>query len=76
MLSASPSFEMPLLQSLKVDFLLPRRSLYVMGHSSRYDFAHEILANDDDSTEFKIERGRRISVICRCEPDAARAAKS
>ncbi len=47
-----------------------------MCGSSRYDFTHEILANGDGSAGFKAERERRVSVICRCQPDAQRAAKS
>ncbi len=53
-----------------VDCMVPARSLYVMAGSSRYDFTHEILA--DGESEFggvKVPRARRVSVICRCEPD-------
>ncbi len=61
---------------VRVDLLLPRRSLYIMSDESRYDFAHEILPNGHKSTSIKVVRGRRVSVICRCQPDAGRAAKS
>ncbi|KAE9420847.1 hypothetical protein Angca_007205 [Angiostrongylus cantonensis] len=60
-----------------VDLLLPRRSLYRMGEESRYDFTHEILSNDDSVFDGKrVEKSRRISIICRDlpkqhHPDAA-----
>lgn len=52
-----------------VKILLKRRSLYIMSHSSRYNFTHEILKNDE--SYFKGEqviKDRRISIICRNEP--------
>ncbi|PSN29067.1 Alpha-ketoglutarate-dependent dioxygenase alkB 7 [Blattella germanica] len=53
-----------------VDVLLRRRSLYIMKNTARYDFTHEILGADN--SEFageKVPRGRRLSIICRCEPE-------
>ncbi|PSN55804.1 Alpha-ketoglutarate-dependent dioxygenase alkB 7 [Blattella germanica] len=53
-----------------VDILLKRRSLYIMTNTARYDFTHEILGAD--TSEFagvKVPRRRRISIICRCEPE-------
>jgi len=52
------------------DILVERRSLYIMTGASRYDFTHEILG--EGSSKFKgepIPRDRRISVICRNEPE-------
>jgi len=60
-------------QSQKVDCLVPRRSLYVMRDSARYDFTHENL--DNDVSDQLVARGRRVSVVCRCEPDAKAAPK-
>lgn len=55
------------LYSCKV--LVPRRSLYIMSNSSRYNFTHEILSNEESIFKGqKVEKGRRISVICRDEP--------
>merc|ERR1719400_522518 len=34
------------MKDYSVKFLVPRRSLYVMSGPSRYDYTHEILAND------------------------------
>ncbi|KAH8364264.1 hypothetical protein KR084_005072 [Drosophila pseudotakahashii] len=51
------------------DLLLPRRSLYIMSHTARYNFTHEILAKE--RSEFQgtpIPKTRRISIICRNEP--------
>ncbi|XP_037931647.1 alpha-ketoglutarate-dependent dioxygenase alkB homolog 7, mitochondrial-like [Teleopsis dalmanni] len=51
------------------DVLLPRRSLYIMSHSSRYNFTHEILSNEFSKFHGQpIHKGRRISIICRNEP--------
>ncbi|CAG2113113.1 unnamed protein product, partial [Medioppia subpectinata] len=52
------------------DALLKRRSLYIMSGVARYKFTHEILPQE--MSKFKdqvIERERRISVICRNEPN-------
>ncbi|XP_034104812.1 alpha-ketoglutarate-dependent dioxygenase alkB homolog 7, mitochondrial isoform X1 [Drosophila albomicans] len=51
------------------DILLPRRSLYIMSHSARYNFTHEILAKEQ--SQFlgnPINKTRRISIICRNDP--------
>jgi len=61
-------------KNLSFDILLKRRSLYIMKNVVRYDFAHEILKDDD--SRFKIDhvkRDRRISVICRSEPNPDRS---
>ncbi|KAK3090956.1 hypothetical protein FSP39_016042 [Pinctada imbricata] len=55
------------------DFLLKRRSLYIMRDKARYDYTHEVL--DEDNSKFKgeiVPRERRISVILRNEPDPER----
>ncbi|XP_067636408.1 alpha-ketoglutarate-dependent dioxygenase alkB homolog 7, mitochondrial [Eurosta solidaginis] len=52
-----------------VDVLLRRRSLYIMSHSSRYNFTHEILANEKSHFQGQhIQKDRRISIICRNDP--------
>jgi len=49
-------------------YLIPRRSLYIMRGSSRYDFTHEILANEDSViNDQKVIKTRRISIVCRNE---------
>ncbi|XP_030571130.1 alpha-ketoglutarate-dependent dioxygenase alkB homolog 7, mitochondrial isoform X2 [Drosophila novamexicana] len=51
------------------DLLLPRRSLYIMSHTARYNFTHEILGNEH--SQFlgnPVKKTRRISIICRNEP--------
>ena len=56
-------------KSCRGDLFLPRRSLYVMRDAARYFYTHEILKNDDSffgST--KVDKARRISVICRNAP--------
>lgn len=53
-----------------VDILLKRRSLYIMKNTARYEFTHEILGNVYSKFGDRIiPRERRISVICRNEPD-------
>lgn len=55
------------------DFLLPRRSLYIMSGAARYKYKHEILKNDESYYKGQyINKDRRISVICRCEPDPSK----
>lgn len=52
------------------DFFLKRRSMYIMRHRARYEYTHEVLP--DDKSIFKgerVPRDRRISVICRNEPE-------
>ncbi|XP_011212055.2 alpha-ketoglutarate-dependent dioxygenase alkB homolog 7, mitochondrial [Bactrocera dorsalis] len=52
-----------------VDVLLRRRSLYIMSHSSRYNFTHEILGNDVSHFQGqRVKKDRRISIICRNDP--------
>lgn len=52
-----------------VDCLVRRRSLYIMAGVSRFDYTHEILADEESFfAGDKVQRERRISVICRCEP--------
>ena len=49
--------------------LLKRFSLYIMSHSARYNYTHEILKNDESFlNNRKVEKTRRISIICRNEP--------
>ncbi|CAD5215199.1 unnamed protein product [Bursaphelenchus xylophilus] len=58
-------------KELVLDLLLPRRSLYKLSNIGRFDFTHEVLSKEE--SEFmgeKIERDRRISVICRDLPKA------
>ncbi|EDW19478.1 alpha-ketoglutarate-dependent dioxygenase alkB homolog 7, mitochondrial isoform X1 [Drosophila mojavensis] len=51
------------------DLLLPRRSLYIMSHTARYNFTHEILANEHSKfLGNPVPKTRRISIICRNEP--------
>ncbi|KAL8584311.1 hypothetical protein ACOMHN_014730 [Nucella lapillus] len=52
------------------DVLLNQRSLYIMRHRARYEYTHEVLAAD--KSVFKdqvVPRDRRMSVICRNEPE-------
>ncbi|KAI8125632.1 hypothetical protein FF38_05487 [Lucilia cuprina] len=52
-----------------VDILLPRRSLYIMSHTARYNFTHEILANEESKFHNEpLKKERRISIICRNDP--------
>ncbi|KAH8264822.1 hypothetical protein KR038_002521, partial [Drosophila bunnanda] len=51
------------------DLLLPRRSLYIMSHTARYNFTHEILAKEHSQFQgTPVPKTRRISIICRNEP--------
>lgn len=57
-------------KNLYADIFLKRRSLYIMKESARYDYTHEILRNEDSIFNGqKVFKDRRISVICRNEPD-------
>ncbi|XP_050402968.1 alpha-ketoglutarate-dependent dioxygenase alkB homolog 7, mitochondrial [Patella vulgata] len=52
------------------DILLNQRALYVMKDRARYEFSHEVL--EESKSIFKgnvVPRDRRISVMCRNEPD-------
>ncbi|XP_026670024.1 alpha-ketoglutarate-dependent dioxygenase alkB homolog 7, mitochondrial isoform X1 [Ceratina calcarata] len=51
------------------DFLLPRRSLYIMSGTARYDYRHEILKNEESYFDGRhVPKDRRVSVICRSQP--------
>lgn len=53
------------------DFLIPRRSLYVMNGLARYKYNHEVLSKEKSLYNGKIiEKTRRISIICRSEPES------
>lgn len=55
--------------TLTADVLLKQRSLYIMKGSARYDYKHEILKNEESFFKGKkVEKNRRLSVICRNEP--------
>ena len=52
------------------DFLIPRRSLYIMKGVARHKYNHEILSKKESVFEGKtIDKLRRISIICRSEPE-------
>lgn len=51
-----------------VDVLLKRRSLYIMKHSARYKFSHEVLASKSTFLGKEIVKDKRISIICRNQP--------
>lgn len=52
-----------------VKILLKRYSLYIMSHTARYNFTHEILKNEESFVNGQqILKDRRISIICRNEP--------
>ncbi|XP_025207506.1 alpha-ketoglutarate-dependent dioxygenase alkB homolog 7, mitochondrial [Melanaphis sacchari] len=50
--------------------LLPRRSLYIMKNSVRYQYTHEILSDGAPSVfnDKQIVRKRRVSIVMRNEP--------
>ncbi|CAI6359739.1 unnamed protein product [Macrosiphum euphorbiae] len=50
--------------------LLPRRSLYIMKDSARYQYTHEILSDGAASVfnDRQIVRERRVSIVMRNEP--------
>ncbi|XP_050502492.1 alpha-ketoglutarate-dependent dioxygenase alkB homolog 7, mitochondrial [Diabrotica virgifera virgifera] len=57
-------------KNLYADIFLKRRSLYIMKNCARYDYTHEILSNENSVFKGeKVLKDRRISVICRNEPD-------
>lgn len=58
----------PVEYSFFVDALLKRRSLYVMKDTARYNFTHEVLASNAEFDGIVVEKGRRVSIICRNEP--------
>lgn len=50
--------------------LLRKNSIYIMSHSSRYNFTHEILKNEESFINgLQVIKDRRISIICRNEPE-------
>jgi len=54
---------------VSVTAYLPRRSLYIMKDSARYEFNHEILDNSVSVfREEKVLKTRRVSIICRSQP--------
>uniref|UniRef100_A0A7E4VRM9 2OG-FeII_Oxy_2 domain-containing protein n=1 Tax=Panagrellus redivivus TaxID=6233 RepID=A0A7E4VRM9_PANRE len=54
---------------LIADLLLNRRSLYKLTGLGRYEFMHEILADEVSFfRDTRISKGRRISIICRDIP--------
>ncbi|XP_060037518.1 alpha-ketoglutarate-dependent dioxygenase alkB homolog 7, mitochondrial isoform X1 [Erinaceus europaeus] len=53
-----------------LELLLEPGSLYVLRGPARYDFSHEILPDGESFFgERRVPRGRRISVICRSQPE-------
>lgn len=57
-------------KDLTADILLERRSLYLMKNTARFDYTHEILGNEHSKFDgATVVKDRRISVICRNEPD-------
>ncbi|GFS90497.1 alpha-ketoglutarate-dependent dioxygenase alkB homolog 7, mitochondrial [Nephila pilipes] len=60
-------------KNIYVDVLLRRQSLYIMSGMVRYHFTHEILKDSDSFFNgVPVTRDRRISVICRNEPEEKR----
>lgn len=54
-----------------VDLYLPRRSLYILEDEARFDFTHAILPQKDSYFNgLSVSKGRRISIIFRCQPSA------
>ncbi|XP_074104339.1 alpha-ketoglutarate-dependent dioxygenase alkB homolog 7, mitochondrial isoform X2 [Cotesia typhae] len=52
------------------DFFLPRRSLYIMSGVARHKYNHEVLGPEESIfNDKKINKTRRISIICRSAPD-------
>ncbi|XP_028310575.1 alpha-ketoglutarate-dependent dioxygenase alkB homolog 7, mitochondrial isoform X2 [Gouania willdenowi] len=52
-----------------LDLLLPRRSLYILRDQARYQFTHEILKDEESIFNGqRVQRQRRISIICRNLP--------
>ncbi|XP_002131961.2 alpha-ketoglutarate-dependent dioxygenase alkB homolog 7, mitochondrial-like [Ciona intestinalis] len=51
--------------------LLPPKSLYIMRDRVRYEFEHEILKNEDSLFKGeKVNKSRRVSLLCRSQPQA------
>ncbi|KAJ8686535.1 hypothetical protein QAD02_022329 [Eretmocerus hayati] len=52
------------------DFFIPRRSLYIMTGVARHKYKHEILCKKESLYKGStVDKQRRISVICRSEPE-------
>lgn len=52
------------------DVFVPKRSLYIMKGIARHKYNHEILSKKDSVYKGKvIDKVRRISIICRSEPE-------
>ncbi|XP_008555356.1 alpha-ketoglutarate-dependent dioxygenase alkB homolog 7, mitochondrial [Microplitis demolitor] len=52
------------------DFLIPRRSLYIMSGAARHKYNHEVLGPEESIfNNEKVIKTRRISIICRCAPE-------
>ncbi|KAI4502270.1 hypothetical protein M0802_002952 [Mischocyttarus mexicanus] len=59
-------------QECREDFLLPRRSLYIMSGVARQKYNHEILKSEESYFQgHRISRSRRVSIICRSEVDGS-----
>lgn len=57
-------------KNLYADVLLKRRSLYIMTGVARYEFTHEVLKNEESLFKGeKVFKDRRVSIMCRNEPD-------
>ncbi|CAD6231691.1 GSCOCG00001537001-RA-CDS [Cotesia congregata] len=57
-------------KKFRQDFFLPRRSLYIMSGVARHKYNHEVLGPEDSIfNDKKINKTRRISIICRSAPD-------
>lgn len=57
-------------KSLVANVFLKKRSLYIMKGTVRFNYTHEILKDEDSLfAGTRVPRDRRISVICRNEPD-------
>ncbi|VVC88282.1 unnamed protein product [Leptidea sinapis] len=53
------------------DALLQRRCLYIMSGAARYSFKHAVLGNEDSTwCGRRVQRLRRVAVICREAPPA------
>jgi alkylated DNA repair protein alkB family protein 7 len=64
---SQPKNDDPSLYSCKI--LIRRYSLYIMSGVARYNFTHEVLKDEESFfRNQRVERERRISIICRNEP--------
>ncbi|XP_026313471.1 alpha-ketoglutarate-dependent dioxygenase alkB homolog 7, mitochondrial [Hyposmocoma kahamanoa] len=54
---------------LVLDALLPRRCLYVMRGTARYEFSHAVLGNEESFFRgARVLKLRRVAVLCRSQP--------